>query len=134
VPNYVNTSRHERENPEVEVAEPIQVPPDIATALTGRWVGRPEIHTIDYDIEVEFTRNPDGTVVGKLVRTTLPDPREVDINKPLRGFQMKERRVNWTFPNTQTWGFAGELSADGRTIEGVTSSAQGGVRLTLRKQ
>jgi len=134
VPNYTNTSRHERENPEPEVAEPIQVPAEIAGALAGRWVGRPEIKTIDYDIELEFVRNPDGTVLGKLIRTTLPDPREKPINQPLRNFTMKERRINFQFPNTQPWGFAGELSADGTAITGVTNSAQGGVAITFRKR
>jgi hypothetical protein len=134
VPNYTNTSRHERANPEPEVAQPIQVLPEIATALAGRWVGRPQIKTIDYDIELEFVRNPDGTVLGKLIGTTLPDPREKPINQPLRNFTMKGRQVTFQFPNTQPWGFAGELSADGRTLEGVTNSAQGGVPITFRKR
>ncbi len=42
--------------------------------------------------------------------------------------------MNWEFPNTQSWNFAGELSTDGTVIAGVTSSAQGGVPLTFRKQ
>jgi hypothetical protein len=146
VPNYTNTSRHERLNPEVEPEVPARmvdaknqptgepVPADMVKSLAGRWVGSPEIKTIDYDIIVEFEAKPDGTVVGKLVETTLPDPREVPINKALRGFTITGRRMNWTFPNTQTWSFTGELSADGRTITGVTSSAQGGVRLEFRKR
>jgi hypothetical protein len=146
VPNYTNTSRHERLNPEVEPEVPARVvdaknqptgepvPADMVKSLAGRWVGRPEIKTIDYDIIVEFEAKPDGTVLGKLIETTLPDPREVPINKALRGFTVSGRRMNWTFPNTQTWSFTGELSADGRTITGVTSSAQGGVRLNFRKQ
>ncbi len=95
VPNYTNTSRHERANPPkepvvpaLELAQVPQAPPGglaggTATqavrcarrhpkALAGRWVGRPQIKTIDYDIEIEFTANPDGTVVGRLIRTTLP--------------------------------------------------------------
>src|ERR671924_564647 len=67
VPNYVTTSRFERANPQPETATPIQVEADIANALAGRWVGRPRIATIDYDIEVEFTKNADGTIVGKLI-------------------------------------------------------------------
>jgi hypothetical protein len=134
VPNYSNTSRHERANPVQEDAQPIQVAADIATALAGRWVGRPEIRTIEYDIILEFVRNADGTVVGKLVETTLPDPREIPINQPLRNFVMKGRQMNFQFPNTQPWGFSGELSADGTAITGVTNSAQGGVRITFRKQ
>lgn len=155
VPNYTNTSRHERESPEPapEVAaymvdaknQPTNqpVPADVATALTGRWVGRPQLKTIDYDIIIEFAAKPDGSLIGKLVETTLPDPREVPINKPLytngpdgtqRGVQIAGRRLSFTFPNTQTWSFAGELSADGRSISGVTSSAQGGIRLTFVKQ
>jgi hypothetical protein len=55
---------------------------DIANALAGMWVGRPRIATIDYDIELEFTRNADGAVVGKLIGTTLP--KEGKIDKPLR--------------------------------------------------
>jgi len=156
VPNYSNTSRHERANPErspdypgvvvdaknLTTKEPL--PGDIAKALAGRWVGRPELKTMDYDIILEFTANPDGTVVGKLIETTLPDPREMPINKALytdppgggerRGFTLNGRRLTFTFPNTQTWNFTGELSADGTAIEGVTNSAQGGLRLTFRKR
>jgi hypothetical protein len=155
VPNYTNTSRHERENPEPspELAavmvdaknQPTNqpVPAELAKTLTGRWVGRPEIKTIDYDIIIEFTTKADGSVVGKLVETTLPDPREVPINKSLytggpdgtqRGVTINGRRISFTFPNTQTWNYAGDLSEDGRSIVGVTNSAQGGLRLTFRKQ
>jgi hypothetical protein len=108
------------------------VEPDVANALAGRWVGRPRIPTIDYDIELEFTRSADGTLVGKLVGTTLP--KETPIDKPLRRFTVKDRRINWEFPNTQPWNYAGELSADGTTIRGVTSSIQGGAPLEFRKR
>jgi hypothetical protein len=132
VPNYVTTSRHERQNPEKEDAKPIQVAADVATALAGTWVGRPRIATIDYDIELEFVKNADGTVLGKLVGTTLPKERPV--NQPLRGFTMKGREMTFEFPNTQSWNFAGELSADGSALTGVTASAQGGVPVTFRKR
>jgi hypothetical protein len=131
-PNYITTSRFERANPQPETAAPIQVEAGIANALAGRWVGRPRIATIDYDIELEFTRNADGALVGTLVGTTLP--KEGKIDKLLRRFTVKDRRVNWEFPNTQSWNFAGELSADGTTITGVTSSIQGGVPLEFRKR
>jgi hypothetical protein len=132
VPNYTTTSRHERANPDKEEAKPIQVPAEIAGALTGKWGGRPRIATIDYDIELEFVRNADGTVLGRLIGTTLPAERRID--QPLRSLTLKERRINFEFPNTQPWTFAGELSADGTAIEGVTSSAQGGLRVTFRKR
>ena len=105
---------------------------DIANALAGKWVGRPAIKTIEYDIELEFVKNADGTVLGKLIGTTLP--KERPINQPLRSFVMKDRRINFEFPNTQSWNFAGELSADGSTITGVTASAQGGAVLNFRKR
>jgi hypothetical protein len=155
VPNYTTTSRHERANPEASPELPAvmvdaknqptkePLPADIAKALVGRWVGRPEIKTIDYDIVIEFTARPDGGIVGKLVETTLPDPREVPINRSLittgpdgteRGFTINGRRLTFAFPNTQPWNYAGELSADGTTITGVTASAQGGAVLTFRKR
>ena len=155
VPNYTSTSRHERAKPEPSPELPAvmvdaknqptkePVPADIAKALVGRWVGRPELKTMDYDIIIEFTARPDGGIIGKLVETTLPDPREVPINKSLyttgadgseRGFTINGRRLTFTFPNTQPWNFAGELSADGTSIEGVTNSAQGGLRITFRKR
>jgi hypothetical protein len=132
VPNYVTTSRFERANPQPETAPPIQVEADIANALAGHWVGRPRIATIDYDIQIEFTKNADGAVVGKLIGTTLP--KETKIDKPLRRFTVKDRRLDWEFPNTQSWNFAGELSADGTTIKGVTGSIQGGIPLEFRKR
>jgi hypothetical protein len=70
--------------------------------------------------------------VGKLIGTTLP--KEGKIDKPLARFTAKDRRITWEFPNTQTWNFAGELSADGTTIAGVISSIQGGVRVEFRKR
>ena len=72
VRNYTNTSRHERANPTPEPPQPpVQVAAGVADALAGRWVGRPRIHTIDVDIELEFTKNADGTVNGKLIGTNL---------------------------------------------------------------
>ncbi len=132
VPNYVTTSRFERANPKPETATASQVAADIANALAGRWVGRPRIATIDYDIELEFTRTADGAIVGKLVGTTLP--KEEKIDRPLKRFTVKDRQLNWEFPNTQTWNFAGELSADGTAITGVAGSIQGGLRVEFRKR
>jgi len=109
VPNYVTTSRFERANPKLEPATPVKVEAAIADALNGRWVGRPRIATIDYDIELEFTKSGDGAVVGKLIGTTLP--KEEKIDRPLRRFTVKDRTLNWEFPNTQAWNFRGELSA-----------------------
>jgi hypothetical protein len=157
VPNYTNTSRHERANPPNEPVvaalelvargggpgrgaaappappQPFKATPEIAKALTGRWVGRPQIKTIDYDIEIEFTSNADGTIVGKLIRTTLPQERPINLG--FRNFQMNAaRQMQWTFPNTQEWTFAGQLSEDGTSIVGNTNSAQGGIPLTFRKR
>jgi hypothetical protein len=132
VPNYVTTSRFERANPQKDTAAPIQVDADVARALSGRWVGRPRIATIDYDIELEFTRSADSAILGKLIGTTLP--KESKIDKALARFTVKDRRITWEFPNTQTWNFAGELSADGTTIAGVISSIQGGVPVEFRKR
>ena len=79
------------------------------------------------------TANPDGTVVGRLIRTTLPQERP--INLPFRNFRLNSARaMSWTFPNTQEWSFNGTLSADGTAISGTTNSAQGGIPLTFRKR
>ena len=140
VPNYTTTSRHERQNPEAEPANPatdakdqvVHLAPDVAKSLAGRWVGRPRLATIDYDIEVEFSANADGTVIGKLIRTTLP--KEQPVNQAFRNFRINGRQMSWEFPNTQSWNYAGELAADGTSINGVTNSAQGGIQLTFRKR
>ena len=160
VPNYTNTSRHERANPVQETAtpaleiaagppggapgggargggpppppQPAKLSADVAKQIAGRWVGRPQLKTIDYDIEIEFTTNPDGTVIGRLLRTTLP--QEKPINQPFRNFRMGGRQLSWTFPNTQEWTFAGQLSEDGSAITGSTNSAQGGIPLTFKKR
>jgi hypothetical protein len=151
VPNYTNTSRHERTNPVQEAAvaaveppppappgtqppppKPAKIAAEMSKQLAGRWVGRPQLKTIDYDIEIEFTPNPDGTVIGRLIRTTLP--KEKPINQPFRGFRIGGRQMAWTFPNTQEWTFTGTLSDDGSAITGNTNSAQGGIPLTFRKR
>ena len=154
VPNYTNTSRHERANPVQEPAvpaleiatgapggqgraggappQPAKLPADVAKQLAGRWVGQPQIKTIDYDIEIEFATNPDGTVIGRLIRTTLP--QEKPINQPFRNFRIGGRQMAWTFPNTQEWSFNGQLSDDGGAITGATNSAQGGIAITFKKR
>ena len=87
VRNYTNTSRHERANPTPEPPQPpVQVGPGVADALAGRWVGRPRIATIDVDIELEFTKNADGTVNGKLIGTNLGR-----IDRTLRSFTIADR-------------------------------------------
>jgi hypothetical protein len=138
VQNYSTTNRHERANPPAEPpANNVQATADVANALAGRWTGQPKLATIDYNIVVEFTRNADGTVQGKLVGTdlkTFGGKVTPAINKPLRDFTMKERRLNFEFPNTQPWTFAGELSADGAAITGTVNSAQGGMPITFRKR
>jgi hypothetical protein len=128
VRNYTTTSRHERANPTPEPPQPpVKVGPGVADSLAGRWVGRPRIVTIDVDIELEFTKNADGTVNGKLIGTNLGR-----IDRALRGFTVVDNTVYFTLPNVDPWRFSGELG-DG-TITGVVASAQGGVPVTFRKQ
>jgi hypothetical protein len=149
VRNYVETNRYERANPKPEVAQPVQVSSEIADVLAGRWVGRPRIVTIDLDIELEFTKNRDGTVLGKLTGTNLGK-----IDKPLRNVAIGRwepvttpvpfgptgrvvsdptgRTIAFELPNIQPWTFAGDISPEG-TIVGVVSSAQGGLPITFRR-
>ncbi len=76
VPNYTRTSRYERAHPKPEPPQPpVTVGPGVADALAGTWVGRPRIVTIDDDIEIQFTKNRDGTVNGKLIGTELRQDR-----------------------------------------------------------
>jgi hypothetical protein len=138
VQNYSATNRFERENATPEPpAEPVKVSADVADALAGRWTGRPRIPTVDYDIFLEFSRNPDGTIQGKLIGTNLKTFRgkvAPTIDKPLRDFTIEGRRMNFELPNTQPWTFAGELSADGTSLAGTLNSAQGGMPVTFRKR
>lgn len=128
VRNYVETNRYERANPTPEPEQaPVELAPSVADALAGRWVGRPRIATIDLDIEVEFTRNADGTVNGRLIGTTLGE-----IDRPLRSFTVEGRTVSFTLPNVDPWSVSGELGDDG-TIDGVVFSIQGGMPVTFRK-
>jgi hypothetical protein len=128
VRNYVETNRYERANPTPEPdQEPVEVAASVADALTGRWLGRPRIATIDLDIELEFTRNADGTVNGRLIRTTLGA-----IDKPLRELAIDGRQVSFTLPNVDPWSVSGELTDDG-TIEGIVFSIQGGMPVTFRR-
>jgi hypothetical protein len=137
VQNYSTTDKYERDHPKPEPAQkPVQVSADIANALAGRWAGKPRVPTVDYNVFLEFTKNADGTVQGKLIGTDLKtfggrvSPK---IDKPLRDFVMKDRRMNFELPNAQPWTFAGELSADGTTITGTLNSAQGGAPVTFKK-
>jgi hypothetical protein len=138
VQNYSDTNRFERDHPDPEPpAKTAQVSADVANALAGRWTGRPRLATLDYDIFIEFTKNADGSVQGKLNGTNLKTFRgrvSPTIDKPLRDFTMKDRRMNFEFPNTQPWTFAGELSADGTSLTGTVNSAQGGMPITFRKR
>jgi hypothetical protein len=128
VRNYTVTSRHERANPTPEPPQPpVTVAAGLADTLAGRWVGRPRIHTIDVDIELEFTKNADGTVNGKLIGTNLGH-----IDRPLRGFTIVDRTMYFTLPNVDPWRFSGDIR-EGGTIDGVVASAQGGVPVTFRR-
>ena len=147
VPSYVETNRHERANPRPEPAQtPVQVSAEVANALAGRWVGTPRILTIDVNIELEFTKSPNGTLSGKLIGTNLGA-----INKPLRNFTIGsftppppfgapapststtyENVMRFTLPNIDPWSFTGELTDDG-TIVGVVGSAQGSMPVTFRR-
>ena len=128
VPNYVRTNRHERANPSRLPAEPLAVPREVADALAGRWVGRPRIPTLDLDIELDFSKRPDGRLVGSLIGTTLGT-----IGEPLRNVRIEGRALRFDLPNWQPWVFAGELAGDG-TIVGVLSSEQGGVPVTFKRR
>ncbi|HEX6997691.1 MAG TPA: hypothetical protein VF322_06075 [Gammaproteobacteria bacterium] len=128
VRNYVTTNRYELAHPTPEPEQPpVQVSPEVADALAGRWVGRPRIVTIDVDIELEFTKNADGTVNGKLIGTNLGK-----IDKPLRDFKIDDRRISFQLPNIQPWNVAGELTEDGK-IKAVVFSIQGGAPVTFER-
>jgi hypothetical protein len=129
VQNYVTTSRFEREHPTPEYAKPVKVSSEVAAALAGRWIGRPRIATIDLDIELEFSRNSDGSVQGILIGTNLGK-----IDKPLRDFTMNGRQITFELPNTQPWTLDAELSADGTAIVGVLNNIQGNVPVTFKKR
>jgi hypothetical protein len=129
VQNYVTTNRYERAHPTPEPPQPpVMVPADVANALAGRWIGTPRIPTIDVNIEIEFTKNPDGTVNGKLIGTNLGK-----IDKPLRNFKITDRQVDFTFPNVDPWSVSGKLS-DHNTIDGIVFSIQGGTTVTFTRQ
>jgi hypothetical protein len=137
VQNYSSTDKFERDHPKPEPAQkPVQVAADVANALAGRWVGKPRIPTVDYNVFLEFTKNADGTVQGTLIGTDLKTFRgrvSPKIDKPLRDLVVKDRKLNFELPNAQPWTFAGELSADGSTIVGTLNSAQGGAPVTFKK-
>jgi hypothetical protein len=132
VQNYGATNRYEREHPTPEPPPTsAQVSTDVSNALAGRWVGRPRLVTVDLEIELEFSKNQDDTIQGKLIGTNLRNGR---IDKYLRDFTMKGRPMTFELPNTQPWTFAGELSEDGNSIVGTLNSAQGGMPVTFRKR
>jgi len=129
VHNYVTTNRYERAHPKPEVPQPpATVSADVANLFAGRWIGTPRIPTIDVNIELDFTKNKDGTVNGKLIGTNLGK-----IDKPLRAFKVDGRTVSFTFPNVDPWSVSGQLGDDG-TITGVVYSIQGGTTVTFKRQ
>jgi len=129
VHNYVTTNRYERAHPKPEGPQPpVQVSADVANLLAGRWVGTPKIPTIDDNIELEFTKNKDGTVNGKLIGTNFGK-----IDKPLRNFKIDGRQIDFTFPNVDPWNVSAKLGDDG-TISGIVFSIQGGTTVTFKKQ
>ena len=92
VQGYSTTNKHERENPPAEPPPATAtVPASLADKLVGRWVGKPRIPTIDYNIEIEFVKTPDGGIQGKLIGTDLKTFRgkvSGPINKFLRDFRI----------------------------------------------
>jgi len=145
ITNYITTSRYERTHPAAEKPVKVEVPASFASALAGRWVGRPRIVTLDLDIELEFTKNADGTLQGKLVGTSFgkidkplhempPPPGATPAAATTPMFRAADRRLDFELPNTQPWTFSGQLSEDGSSIVGVVSSAQGGLPVTFKKR
>jgi hypothetical protein len=129
VHNYVTTNRYERAHPRPEPPQPpVKVSEEVASLLAGVWVGTPKIPTIDVNIEIEFTKNKDGTVNGKLIGTNLGK-----IDKPLRNFKIDGRQINFTFPNVDPWNVSAKLTDNG-TIEGMVFSIQGGTTVTFKRQ
>jgi len=125
---FTETNRYERANPTPEPPqEPVRVAADVADALAGRWVGRPYIATIDLDIELEFTRNADGTINGRLVGTTLGE-----IDKPLRELRVDGHEVQFTLPNIDPWNVAVTLTEDG-SLQGGIFSIQGTMPVTFKR-
>ena len=207
VQGYSKTNQYERTHPAEEPAvQTALVPPALADKLVGHWVGKPDIPTIDYNIEIEFDKTADGGIQGKLIGTDLKTFRgKVNpvINKYLRTFRIGaggpgggrggrggggpqgqgrgaapqgqgrgaaapqgqaqggrgaagarqgqapgapatpqiaqpaadgNYPIAFEFPNTQPWTYQGEISADGNTINGVTSSIQGSAPLSVHKK
>src|SRR4029077_591284 len=63
IQNYSQTNKHERENPPVEPpVRTAKLSPETTNLLAGRWTGKPEVDTVDYNVFLEFTKNADGTV------------------------------------------------------------------------
>jgi hypothetical protein len=92
IQNYSETNMHEIANPPAE--PPVQTARltlEATKALVGRWTGKPDVDTVDYNVFLEFTSNPDGTVQGKLIGTDLKTFRgkvKPTINKALRSFRV----------------------------------------------
>ena len=129
VRNYVTTNRYERAHPTPEPPQPsVEVTPQVANLLVGRWTGTPKIPTIDVNIELAFTKNKDGTVNGKLIGTNLGK-----IDKPLRSFKIEGRDVSFTFPNVDPWSVSAKLTDEG-TLTGIVYSIQGGTTVTFTRQ
>jgi len=92
IQNYSETNKHELANPPVEPpVRTAKLTAEATNALVGRWTGKPAVHTVDYNIFLEFTKNADGTVQGKLIGTDLKTFRgkvKPNINKALRDFRV----------------------------------------------
>jgi hypothetical protein len=127
VPDYVAANRAERADPTPIPEQPVETTLEVANALEGRWIGRPRIVTLDLDIELEFTKRSNGTIVGKLIGTTLGE-----INQPLRSVSIEDRVLRLELPNWQPWAFAGVITDEG-TIVGAVNSSQGGLPVTFRR-
>ena len=128
VPNYVEANRAERADTALGAEQPAVLPAEVADALEGRWTGRPRIVTLDLDIELEFAKRTDGTVVGRLIGTTLGA-----IDAPLRNLSYEDGLLQFELPNWQPWSFAGEMGSAG-TMSGAVTSSQGGVPVTFTRR
>jgi hypothetical protein len=129
VHNYVTTNRYARAHPKPEPKQPpVEVTPDVAAALAGHWVGTPRIVTIDDNIEIEFTKNADGTLNGQLIGTNFGK-----IDKPLRDFKIDGKQVSFTFPNVDPWRASVKLTDDGN-LTGDIFSIQGTMPVTFKRK
>jgi hypothetical protein len=101
---------------------------DTAPTANGHWEGKIQISERDLSIAVDLSRNSAGVWIGSM---SLMGTSSIDV--PLTGVAVNGTAVRFTADVPTQASFAGNLSADSRSLSGSASNVEGSAPFQLTR-